>query len=68
MTAFKALWGYQVTSKLVSNCILALKRLSALKTVVLRWVSDHQGIEGTENKSKLAIEEVLSPFYDPEPT
>ena len=53
-SALKALSSYQVKSKLVWDCLNSLIALSSCNSLELRWVLEHQGIQGNEKADQLA--------------
>lgn len=65
--ALQALNTYTCNSKLVWECILALKKLALCNRVNLYWIPGHAGLEGNEIADELARNGSANRFTGPEP-
>jgi ribonuclease HI len=60
--AIKALYCYQINSKLVWDCHQSLVKLAECNRVQLIWVPGHEGIDSNETADQLAKLGYESPF------
>ena len=65
--AVKALESHTIESRLVWDCLAALKQLATTNRVTLMWAPGHTGTEGNEAAGGLARKGASSPFIGPEP-
>jgi ribonuclease HI len=66
-SALHALNGTSTTSKLISDCILALDKLTSNTMVTINWIKAHVGHEGNERADALAKEGTTKMNYNAEP-
>ena len=66
-SALKALESYQISSKLVWECLQTLQTLAADNSIELHWVLGHRGIDGNEKTDALAKRGVKTPYFGLEP-
>lgn len=65
--ALQSLKAFTCNSKLVWECILALKSLAERNRVKLYWIPGHTGLEGNEIADQLARNGSTNMFIGPEP-
>ncbi|KAI4463190.1 hypothetical protein MML48_4g00016016 [Holotrichia oblita] len=65
--ALKALLSRKVSSRLVTECLDELVKLSNRNKVWLTWIPGHQGIEGNARADELAKRGSEMEMYGPEP-
>ena len=58
---------YQVSSKLVWECLQTLQNLAADNSTALCWVPGHRGIDGNEKADDLAKRGAETPYFGLEP-